>query len=139
MPSACSSDRNATRSFRLRPRRSTFHAITTSNWRHFCDEQALNSLHFLTGTGFCVHPCYLGKAANMPGITHTCCASLERLTSLATRTNHRVHVLKQSIAALAPGLLKFHRGRQCSSFGGPVDHFGLFGLRRQHLLNEFDR
>jgi len=75
----------------------------------------------------------------MPGITHTCCASLKRLTRLATRTNRRVHMLKQSIAALASGLLKFRRGRQCSSFGGPIDHFSLFGLRRQHHLNEFDR
>ena len=62
---------------------------------------------------------------------------LERLLRLATGTNRRVRMLKQSIAALGPELLKFRRGRQYR--GGPVDHVGLFGLRRQHLLNEFDR
>src|SRR5262245_1873134 len=33
VPVAVRVARNATRSFRLRPRRSTFHAMTTSNWR----------------------------------------------------------------------------------------------------------
>src|SRR5262249_21945000 len=37
---------------------------------------------------------------------------LERLLRLATGTNRRVRMLRQSIAALAPELLKFRRGRQ---------------------------
>ena len=48
--SMCRDATNATRSFRLRPKRSTFQAITTSNWR----EDAEHLKHRLAGVS---RPC----------------------------------------------------------------------------------
>jgi len=62
---------------------------------------------------------------------------LERLLRLVfaalNRTNRRVHMLKQSVGSLVPGLFKFRRGGQRRSFSRPLDHLGVIaGARREH-------
>jgi hypothetical protein len=48
-------------------------------------------------------------------------------------------MLKQSVRALAPGLVERRRSWQCRRFNRPLDDLGVFGLVRQHLLNGLNR
>ena len=64
---------------------------------------------------------------------------LESLARFAARTDRRVRMLKQSIAALVRELLTFRRDRQCRVMGRPFDHLCVFSLRRHHRLKRLDR
>ena len=60
-----------------------------------------------------------------------------------TRTNRRVHMLEQSVRALALRLLELGWDRQCRSFGRSLNHFRpIARLRRSSIhyrLHRLDR